>query len=170
MADDYCKKTPSIFLLTGSFVFSTRTKDNNYNNNFQFFPIHRWTIDVGSGSYIAEFWRKIGFSQPAHEAFIFNWYAKIQTIWPTECDDGVQIHTIWPSGVHTVDPGPSPDESKMSEAGRKKRREARELINGTGSRFGVRAGTIILMLFGTIRPSCSSDHDVLPISHPVEES
>ena len=70
-------------------------------------------------SYNAEFWRKIGFSQPAHEAFIRNWYDKIQTIWPTEAGDRFRIK----------------DESKMSEAGRKKRREARELINGTGLVF-----------------------------------
>ena len=79
-------------------------------------------------SYNAEFWRNIGFYQPADEAFIRNWYDKIQTIWPTEVGDRFRIK----------------DESEMSEAGRKERREARELINGTGSRFGARG---IIMLF-----------------------
>ena len=74
-------------------------------------------------SYNAEFFRSIGFYQPEDEAFIRKWSDKIQTIRPTEADDHFLIK----------------DESKMSEAGRQTRREARELINGTttGSRFDV---------------------------------
>ena len=100
-------------------------------------------------SYNAEFFRSIGFYQPEDEAFIRKWSDKIQTIRPTEADDRFLIK----------------DESKMSETGRKKRREARELINGTGSRFGVMpVGSSCCFLF-RIHQSCSGDYDVLSISH-----
>ena len=85
-------------------------------------------MEGSSAPYDVAFWRHAGFSQPAHEAFIRNWLDKIETIWPTESDDRSQIQIIWGPGIKQ-------DESKMSEAGRKKRREARELINGTGLVF-----------------------------------